>query len=38
VNGRQEPDDIDPDDPHAGCSEPHRDSTGDYIDCDGRPI
>ncbi|WP_157531647.1 MULTISPECIES: hypothetical protein [unclassified Kitasatospora] len=23
---------------HGGCIEPHRDSTGDYVDCAGRSI
>lgn len=31
---------ADPDgaDPHADCLQPHRNSEGEYVDCDGRPL
>ena len=29
---------IDLDDAHAGCIEPHRDADGDYVDCTGTPL
>lgn len=29
---------VEDDDPHGGCIEPHIGPDGDYIDCDGRPV
>jgi hypothetical protein len=35
--GNQEPDDTDPDDPHAGCWQPHLGPHGP-ADCNGQPL
>jgi len=39
VSTQPEPVDSEQDtDPHADCTEPHRGSDGEYVDCDGKPL